>query len=344
MFEFLSDGLNTVVDDVVDGFNLDSIFPSSMLETGGVKRFPKDLSDKHYGKLRIEFTAYDNKGIRLTEKTATSVADAIKSSGVSSTISGLVSGTPSATGQGYSLTKNIQDGATSLFSNLVDEVESVAGSIWDSAKTIWNRDATTTSTLSLATAKTFTNVGTWQLFIPQSISTSYSANWDKTNLQFLGKALDAMAAKVPGGSEATDALKLINGEALNPVSELLFNGMDHRSFSYTFTLFPKNAEESQLAQDMIKFFKTNMTAQISPNTMSMILRYPNYFKIRYLFNSKDNPYINKIAMCVLTNFTVNYQDNAPAFHRDGSPVAYTLNLEFKEIEPIYRDMIESQGY
>jgi hypothetical protein len=120
--------------------------------------------------------------------------------------------------------------------------------------------------------------------------------------------------------------------------------MDHRSFSYTFTLFPKNAEESQLAQDMIKFFKTNMTAQISPNTMSMILRYPNYFKIRYLFNSKDNPYINKIAMCVLTNFTVNYQDNAPAFHRDGSPVAYTLNLEFKEIEPIYRDMIESQGY
>lgn len=343
MFEFLSNGLNTVVDDVVDGFNLDDVFSLSSLETGGIKTFPKDLSDKHYGKLSIEFSAFENKGIRLAEKAGTNVSDAITSSGTSSAVSDMVT-SGVTTEKGYTLAKSVQSASTSLLGKLVDSVESTVDSIVDSAKKIWNRDSQSGDSLSLATAKNFTRVGTWRLFIPQSINTSYSANWDKTNLQFLGKALDALAAKIPGGTEATDAIKLMNGEALNPVSELLFNGIDHRTFSYTFTLYPKNADETKLAKDLIRFFKMNMTPKISPNTMAMVMRYPNYFKIRYLFNSKDNPYINKIAMCVLRSFNVSYQDNAPAFHRDGSPIAYTISLQFQEIEPIYRDMIDKNDY
>lgn len=342
MFEFLESGLNTVVDDVVDGFDLSSVFGLSELETGGVKTFPKDLSNEHFGKLRIEFSAFENKGIRLAEKTGTSVSDVINASTSKTALSSVISSPSYDTG--YDLSKSVQTDTNSLFSKLLNTVESAGTSIIDSAKSIWNRDASSGSSLSIVTAKNFTNVGTWQLFLPQSISTSYNAQWDKTSLQFLGKVLDGISDGVPAGKQTMDALKLANGEALNPISELLFNGIDHRTFSYQFTLYPKNEAETKLAQDLIKFFKANMTPQIAPNTMAMVLRYPNYFKIRYLFRGKENPFINKIAMCVLTNCSVNYQDNSPAFHRDGSPAAYTLSLQFREIEPIYRDMITANNY
>lgn len=140
-----------------------------------------------------------------------------------------------------------------------------------------------------------------------------------------------------------DASKLMNAEAMNPQSELLFRGIDHRSFSYNFTLFPKNAEETAIIKDLVYFFKCNMTPELSPNTANLVMRYPNYFKIRYLFNNQDNPWLNKIAYCVLTRFNVAYQAQMPAFHRDGSPVAVTIAMEFQEIEPIYRQFI-AQGY
>jgi len=343
MFEFLEEGLNTVVDEVVDGFDLGDMFSMTDLDTGGVKRFPKDLSSKGYGGLRVEFSAYENKGIRLAEKSGTTVAQVINSSTTGSAVSNIVN-SGVTTSKGYTLAKSVQNDTTSLLGGLLDSVKSSAESLFDTAKKVWNRDATSGESLSLATARNFTLNGTWQLFIPQSIRTSYSANWDRTNLQFLGKALDSIANKVPGGSSVVDGFKLLNGETLNPVSELLFNGIDHRSFSYSFSLFPKNADETALAQDLIKFFKTNMTPAIAPNTLAMVLRYPNYFKIRYLFKGKDNPYINKVAMCVLTHFGVQYHDNAPAFHRDGSPQSYVINLEFREIEPIYRDMMCKNNY
>ena len=46
--------------------------------------------------------------------------------------------------------------------------------------------------------------------------------------------------------------------------------------------------------------------------------------------------MNKFKPCALKSFEVNFTpDNAYMTYDDGSPIAYSLNFGFQEIEPIY---------
>lgn len=344
--KFLKDGLNTVVDEVTSGFNIDlnTIFPTNTLESGAPRKFPKDLDSKEFGSLKIEFAAYELQGLRLSEKLGGGIKDTAQN-----ILGGIQSGLQAdgALKQINQISERVTTAIENAAGGLFDGVKRAGGEVWDTVKNVWDRDANTAESLSIAAAKGLIERGKWQLFIPQNISTSYSANWQRSELNFLGQALESATkgglSSLPGGQAIGDTAKLMNGEAINPMSELLFNGIDHRSFSFNFTLYPKNAEETQLLKDLIYFFKCNMTPELSPNTGNLVMRYPNYFKIRYLFNNVDNPWLNKIAYCALTRFNVAYQANLPAFHRDGSPVAATISMEFQEIEPIYRQFI-AQGY
>lgn len=340
--KFLKDGLNTVIDEVSSGFNIDidSIFPTNTLETGAPKKFPKDLDAKEFGSLKIEFAAYELQGLRLGEKMGGGLKDSAQNilGGIKSGLMG-----SSTAMKIHEISKNVTNAIESSVAALGSGISNAIGDLADTAKNVWERDSTTAESLSLVAAKGLVERGKWQLFLPQNIATSYSANWERSELNFLGQALESAVNTIPGAAKVADAAKLLNGEAMNPQSELLFRGVDHRSFGFTFTLYPKNAEETTLLRDLVYFFKCNMTPELSPNTANIMLRYPNYFKIRYLFNNQDNPWLNKIAYCVLTRFNVAYQANMPAFHRDGSPTAVVISMDFQEIEPIYRQFI-AQGY
>ena len=334
--QLLKDGLNTVVDEVVSGFGLDDIFPMSKLEKGAPKRFPANLDADEFAGMKIEFQAYENVGIRILEKTGGGVKN-VTNLIVDS--ADLLKNVP--TGKTYQATKSIFEKSEGLLNTLKDTVSSTVDSIKGSITEVFNRDLDKSESFSVVTTANMQHVGSWQIFLPQSISASYSSGWNKSELQFLGHALDTATKVIPGNVAAT--AKVLNGEVVNPQSELLFHGIDHRSFSYTFALMPKNAEETELIKELVEFFKCNMTPMISPNTATMALRYPNYFRIRYLKNGNDNPYLNKIAFCVLESFDVGYKDNGSSFHKDGSPTAVNISLRFKEIEPIYRQMI-CKGY
>lgn len=336
----LKSGLNTVVDEVESSFNVDfdSVFPTTTLETGAPKKFPKDLDAREFGGLKIEFTAYELEGLRLGEKIGGGVTDAAQ---------GFLEGIQTGLGESSiglkinSIADSINDQIGSIVDSIGGGLKNAITDLANTASNIWERDPSTAESLSLVAAKGLTERGKWQLFVPQNISTSYGANWKQTELNFLGQALESATKAIP--QAVGDAAKLLNGEAINPMSELLFTGIDHRTFSYTFTLFPKNADETNLLKELVYFFKCHMTPELSPNTANIMLRYPDYFKIRYLYNNADNPWLNKIAYCVLTRFNVAYQANLPAFNYDGSPQGVTISMEFREIEPIYRQFIV-QGY
>lgn len=341
--QLLKDGLNAVVDEVTTTFGIENPFTQQELEKGAPKKFPKNLDSKEFGGLKIEFQAWENRGIRILENAGSTVTDTVENfldSGIIEKSTNLPENlTWDKVGDVVQSAKGVVDGLTTKIGNIFQGTTKTIG---EGAKEVWKRDVNTTDSNSIAITKTNMNLcGTWQLFIPQSISTNYNAAWSRTELGFLGNILETAAKAAP--SQIVNAAKLINREITNPQSELLFQGIDHRSFSYSFGLFPKNAEETELIKDMIKFFKSNMTPMIAPNTATMVLRYPNYFKIRYLKNGDDNPYLNKVAFCVLESFDVSYKDGSSSFHKDGSPSMVSINLRFREIEPIYRQMI-CQGY
>ena len=81
---------------------------------------------------------------------------------------------------------------------------------------------------------------------------------------------------------------------------------------------------------------------------------PSTFDIHYMYqpatknvpldwrSAKQNPYLNKIATCVLTSCDVSYEDAAKSF-RDGSPTKVTMALAFTETEMITKEKI-NEGF
>ena len=125
------------------------------------------------------------------------------------------------------------------------------------------------------------------------------------------------------------------GKVLNPNLELLFNGPKLRNFSYNFRFTPREERESREIKRIIKFFKKNMAPQRVPS--KLFLKTPNVFKLKYIFKGGgQHPFLNKLKMCALTNFNVQYApDGSYMTYDDGSMTAYNVSMDFAELNPIY---------
>ena len=127
------------------------------------------------------------------------------------------------------------------------------------------------------------------------------------------------------------------GKVLNPNLELLFNGPKLRNFSYNFRFTPREERESREIKRIIKFFKKNMAPQRVPS--KLFLKTPNVFKLKYIFKGGgQHPFLNKLKMCALTNFNVQYApDGSYMTYDDGSMTAYNVSMDFAELNPIYEN-------
>jgi len=129
-------------------------------------------------------------------------------------------------------------------------------------------------------------------------------------------------------------LTRVTGAILNPNLELLFNGPELRSFSFTFIMSAREPKESIEIRNIIRFFKQGMSVKRS-NT-NLFLKTPNVFDISY--EGKCTPWINKIKTCALRDCSVTYTpDQSYATYEDGAMTSYRMTLSFTEIDPIYDD-------
>ena len=127
---------------------------------------------------------------------------------------------------------------------------------------------------------------------------------------------------------------------LNPNLELLFQGPQLRPFSFQFKMSARSQEEAKEIKSIIKYFKYHMAVR---KEQGLFLRAPHVFTIQYMKGDSENhPGINLISpsdtekACALTNCSVDYTPlGSYATYEDGTMVAYTLSLQFQELEPIY---------
>jgi len=129
------------------------------------------------------------------------------------------------------------------------------------------------------------------------------------------------------------------GEILNPNMELLFGGPTLRNFRFQFKFTPRNEKESEQVRLIIRAFKRNMAPQAQGgqlNSGNWFLKTPNVFKLRYRTGRNDHPFLNKFKQCFLSDVQTTYTaDGVYSTYDDGTPVSMTLDLSFKEIQPIY---------
>ena len=71
----------------------------------------------------------------------------------------------------------------------------------------------------------------------------------------------ALSAYFAGQAVGANVLGRATGQVINPNLELLFSGPNLRSFSFNFTLTPRDSEEANIVRRMIRAMKRNMTPQ-----------------------------------------------------------------------------------
>jgi hypothetical protein len=147
-----------------------------------------------------------------------------------------------------------------------------------------------------------------------------------------------------GNTSAGGLLSRATGQVLNPNLELLFSGVNLRSFPFEFDFAPRNSEESNVVKQIIRIFKQSMAAKTGSNTegAGLFISAPNVFLLKYKTGSRDHPYLNKFKPCALTNMSVNYTGSGSyATYTDKTPVHMKLTLSFTELNPIYNEDYDS---
>jgi hypothetical protein len=204
------------------------------------------------------------------------------------------------------------------------------------------------------------------LYTPPALSSTYSANYDPMSLTDRLFVLPTLTATPTNGMNAKDAkrteminkmkegvnsavkntpdlINLANRTVMNPQQELLFKGVDFRTFSFSYTFSPKNKKESDTVQDIIRQFKGNMMPELTLETL--MYKYPAEFDIYYYFDQDLNNNVHQHTTCVLEKVSINYAPIGQfSTFADGSPNHITMTLEFKELATLDKDAVLNRGY
>jgi|LULS01.1.fsa_nt_gb hypothetical protein len=183
--------------------------------------------------------------------------------------------------------------------------------------------------------------------------------WDKTMaagegaVSPLWEGAKASAAqfgmkKVAGWVQGGDALIAIErGIVITPRMELMFEGMDRRSFSYEFTFIPKSEKEAEIVEEIVKMFKIHMMPDFANGFGSAAgvdgvreMTIPDHFNIRYMYKGEINTHLNLISTCALQNMSVDYGAERFTAYAGGRPQTTKISLSFTEFNIMSKQHIK----
>ena len=157
-----------------------------------------------------------------------------------------------------------------------------------------------------------------------------------------GQAINALGGNVSPGSVIARA----TGQILNSNLELLFKGVNLRSFPFSVTFSPRNFEEAIRVKTIIRYLKQTMAPKtgVEGGGGDIFLKSPDVFSLRYMHKGADHPFLNSFKLCALTGLSVNYTNAGTyASYDQGTPVNIRMNMTFKELNPIYSEDYEGMS-
>ena len=224
-----------------------------------------------------------------------------------------------------------------------------------------------TSTVSVPRAGTRNAVATIALYMPNTVEVTHKANYGEAEIGLAvagvlgalrgsaegfdtdqliqsvkneaGRTL-AGALETAGATGAKAALEIQQGKVTNNRTEMKFESIDRRSFSFTFKMLPKDAQEAKNIEDIVTLFRYHSMPEFEGgNTTGRTMIIPSTFNIQYQGTSA----LHYIGECALESVNVKYGGERPQFFRDGQPVETELTLQFKELDLVTKEKI-LEGY
>lgn len=140
--------------------------------------------------------------------------------------------------------------------------------------------------------------------------------------------------------------------AVNPQIEVTYHGTNLRSFQFDFIFSPRSEKEAEQVHRIIETFKFHAAPEILSGTSGRFLLAPSAFDISFYYNGHENPNIPKISTCICDSVQVDYApngfaayesgtDSVPRVGKTGMPVSIRLQLGFKEMTLITKELIRS---
>jgi len=225
---------------------------------------------------------------------------------------------------------------------------------------------TEATTLSVKRAPTKRLAQSIALYMPAQLSVGHTAKYgeaemgaivaginagikgikdDDTSVGDLAKSLGNETAKafagVIGGvaTGAEEAFEIASGTLTNNRTEMKFEGIERRDFSFSFRMLPTSPEEAQTIEDIVTAFRFHSMPEVLGSLAGRTMIVPSTFDIEY----RPNIHLHKISTSVLESVEVQYGGERTQFFTDDQPVEAQLTLKFKELEIITKERI-LEGY
>ena len=156
---------------------------------------------------------------------------------------------------------------------------------------------------------------------------------DLVKSYFAAQAVNAFNANV----SAESLLTRTSGQVLNPNMELLFKGVQLRSFNFSFNFAPREQREAIEVKNIIRTFKKSMAARNSSGAgAGLFISTPSIFQLQYRSGNGKHPFLNTFKPCALRSMNVDYSASGVyATYEDATPVHMKLTLSFQELNPVY---------
>ena len=265
--------------------------------------------------------------------------------------------------QTYDTTNKLLD-STVATEDKINSAKALLGSYGGAVESAFSVVATPNSSVLSKNQDFDTKPEIISLYMPDTVNFQYNSVYSGTSIMGAMEEVANIAAKaggafgsIAGGVASIPAMALsgiqsntgklalqTQGLAINPKQQLLFEGIDFRTYQLAFTFTPYSRDEAETVKKIIKAFKVAAAPTIVNQMAGMFFVPPKIVKPVFMYNGVENPNISRVAESVIESIDVNYAPNGWAAHDNGAPVQTTLTINFKEIQLIDSKMIDKEGY
>ena len=219
---------------------------------------------------------------------------------------------------------------------------------------------------SVPRAPTVRTLGSITLYMPNQISVSQKANYGEAEMGLLvaaglgsykgmvggasnidmgvlgstlakeAKNKTAAALEGAGATGAKAAKAIMSGETTNNRTEMKFEGIDRRSFQFTFRLIPRSSAEAEMIEQIVQTFREHsMPSFTTGDSLGRTLKAPSTFDIQY----HPSEHLHAIGTSVLEAVDVKFGGDRPQFFGDKQPAETELTMTFKELDIVTREKV-----
>ena len=158
-----------------------------------------------------------------------------------------------------------------------------------------------------------------------------------------GTALNALSSNVT----PNQVVGRSTGQILNSNRELVFEGVQLRTFPFNIQFSPRDSAEASIVLQIIRNFKQSMSPKKgegagavggkgTQSSGGLFIKSPDVFLLEYKTGGQKHQFLNSFKVCALTSMAVNYTGAGTwTTYSDSTPIKITVDLSFKELEPIY---------